>query len=98
MTLAAFITAWLSLMVAFWMTGLHIWAILWGVILLAVLVAELVSKLLSGRTISQRFWAMPFRARVMLLLGMGMAWVFLLVHLGCRLGAGATWGVSRELP
>jgi len=73
-----------ALFLIFWLAGLHGWAWLWLAIAVVVGIAELWAKLLTGRTLSQHFWAYrkAHPVRTWMLIGvLTLAWIGLLGHL-----------------
>jgi len=66
------------------------WAVTMGTIALIVALSEIISKLVTGKTISQQFWAWSItvgnRWKAWLLLGsLQVAWLALLWHLASKL-------------
>ena len=83
--LVAFFLVWNALVVAFFLAGLPGWAWLWLWIEASVIVAELWSKWKKAKTLTQLFraWANTHRwLAAGLIVGMILAWGFLMLHLG----------------
>ena len=80
------ILALLSLAVPFVLVKLWWWVGFWIILALVLAIVELAAKIITGKTISQQFWAWrkneskPWQ-RWLILGGMIAFWIYLLTHL-----------------